>query len=412
MRKFPALLLAALLLINCNTPAPILPMAGIWRANLDLGKAHLPFNFELNKEGEAYQLTIINGSERLDAESVETRNDSVFIQLAVFNSVFVAALTDSLTMRGYWQDFSRGSDYKIPFEAKAREISRFEVASKSAPATVAGKWATTFSPNSTDPDYPTYPAIGVFEQASRKVTGTFLTETGDYRFLQGVADGDSLKLSAFDGSHAFLFLAKATVDSLNGVFYSGNHWEEPWVAARNESASLRHPDSLTFLKPGFDQMKFTFPNLTGETISLSDSRYQGKVVIVQLTGSWCPNCMDETKLFREYYDTYRDQGLEIVALAFERGSDQETAIRNLTRLKDRFGVEYELLLADFTGEKGAAETALPMVNQVMAFPTSFFLDRNGRIRKIHTGFYGPGTGDLYTEFVAESSSFIERLLGE
>jgi peroxiredoxin len=388
--------LLASFFLSCQQapPAPT-PQHGIWRGVLDLGPASLPFNFELTKEGDSYSLTVINDSERLAAESVTLRNDSLIISMAVFHTAFYLAIKDSMTLEGYWQDHSREPGYKLPFRAQAGEVSRFPVHSKSAPAAVAGKWAATFSPGIEGEEYP---AVGVFEQEARKVTGTFLTETGDYRFLQGVADGDSLKLSAFDGSHAFLFLAGWSEDSLKGIFYSGTHWVEPWVAVRDEQAVLRNPDSLTFLNPGYDRMDFTFPDLAGNPVSLTDPKY--------------PNCMDETKLFRQYYETYHDRGLEIVALAFERGPDQETAVRNLNRLKARFEVTYDFLLADFSGQPGITAEKLPMVNRVMAFPTSFFLDRNGRIRKIHTGFYGPGTGDLYTDFVRESSGFIEQLLAE
>lgn len=410
MKKILGICLLASFFLSCQqVPLPPTPQPGIWRGMLDLGPAELPFNFELTKEGDVYSLTLINARERLAAESVILRNDSLIITMAVFHTAFYVAIKDSTTLEGYWQDHSREPGYKLPFHARAGEVARFPVRSKSAPATVAGKWAATFSPGIEGEEYP---AVGVFEQEVRKITGTFLTETGDYRFLQGVADGDSLKLSAFDGSHAFLFLADLAVDSLKGMFYSGTHWVEPWVAVRKEDAALRNPDSLTFLKPEYERLDFTFPDLNGNPVSLADPKYQGKVVIVQLTGSWCPNCMDETKLFREYYDTYHDRGLEIVALAFERGPDEETAVRNLNRLKARFQVDYDLLLADFSGEPGITAEKLPMVNHVMAFPTSFFLDRNGRIRKIHTGFYGPGTGDLYTAFVEESSEFIEQLLAE
>ena len=370
------------LLWACQPPEQALqPKTGIWRASLDLGEANLPVNFELSHTDTDWHVTFINGKERLQTESVEVRDDSVFIQMAVFDSRFVAALTDTAHMRGYWQDFSRGPDYRIPFVATAGEVSRFAIHNSAPPTQLAGRWETTFSQGSTDEAYPEYPAVAVFQQEIRRLVGTFLTETGDYRFLQGAVDGDSLKLSAFDGSHAFLFLADLSSDTLHGVFYSGNHWKEPWIAIRNPKASLRSPDSLTFLNPGYESLAFTFPNLAGEEISLSDRRYQGKAIIVQLMGSWCPNCMDESKLFSRFYQQYQGQGLEIIALAFERGSNPEMAQRNLSRLRDRFGIGYELLLADFTGEKDAAMKALPMINHVMAFPTAFFIDRNGSIRK-------------------------------
>ncbi|CAN0606627.1 unnamed protein product, partial [Ectocarpus sp. 12 AP-2014] len=166
-----------------------------------------------------------------------------------------------------------------------------------------------------------------------KVTGTFRTTTGDYRFLDGVMDGDSLKLSAFDGAHAFLFTAKVTDSSMNGVFYSGNHFKEPFVATRNDDFELPDPDSLTFLNEGYDKLAFTFPDSNGDKVSLSDDRFHNKVVIVQLMGTWCPNCLDETKFLVEYMAENKD--IEVIGLAFESAKTEDKAFKGIQRLKDR-----------------------------------------------------------------------------
>ena len=246
----------------------------------------------------------------------------------------------------------------------------------------------------------------------QQVQGTFLTETGDYRFLEGVVDGSTLKLSCFDGEHAFLFIADLSGgDSLSGTFWSGNHWEEPWWAVTDPEAELRDPTELTYLRKGFENFSFSFPDLNGDPVSLNDERYQGKVVIVQIMGSWCPNCLDETKLYKKWYDRYQEQGLEIIGLAFERSQgDMALARQNVQRLKDKLGLEYKILIAAADHDKDAADKALPMLNHVLSYPTSIFIDREGQVRKIHTGFNGPGTGVYYSRFVEEYEAFLEKLL--
>jgi len=129
-------------------------------------------------------------------------------------------------------------------------------------------------------------------------------------------------------------------------------------------------------------------------------------------GSWCPNCMDETRLYCRWYEKYQPQGLEIIALAYERASDFPTAVRSISRLKQHFNCGYEFLIANYSTDKEAAARTLPMLNRVIAYPTSIFIDRQGRVRKIHTGFNGPGTGPLYTRFVEQYTAFIEQLLAE
>ena len=196
---------------------------------------------------------------------------------------------------------------------------------------------------------------------------------------------------------------------MDGVFWSGSHFKTAWRAFKNPQAKLQNADSLTFLKKGYDSFSFRFPDQNGDTVSLADDRFKNKAVIVQIMGSWCPNCLDETNYYKTLYDQYGNLGLEIVALAFERTKTEEKAYKNLQRLVERTGVKYTMLLGGATRETKAAE-ALPMLNHVMSYPTSIFLDKNHKIKRIHTGFYGPSTGEYYTRFVSETEKLVEEML--
>lgn len=381
---------------------------GRWRFVLELKPGvELPFIAEVGGEAGAYTMLIYNAEERLPVEEIRQQGDSVFIQAAVFDSEFKGKLQANGQLTGLWYDYSRGPDYRIPFTATPGEAPRFRQDKKLAPIQLAPRYAMGFSVGTPD----AFPAIGVFEQGKQGyLTGTILTETGDYRYLDGLVRQKQVHLSAFDGSHAYLFTGEAHGDTLRGTFYSGSHWEEPWMAVPSETAQLRDPDELTYLKEGYDAIEFSFPNPEGEMVSLSDERYDDKVVIVQLLGSWCPNCMDETRLFADWHEQYHEEGLEIIGLAFERAKEPEQAWENIARMKESLGVNYEILLAANSSSKSVASDALPMLNQVMSFPTSIYIDRQGRIRKIHTGFYGPGTGAPYERFVEQYSDFIQKML--
>ena len=174
---------------------------------------------------------------------------------------------------------------------------------------------------------------------------------------------------------------------------------------------LRNPDSLTYLKPGYTKVDFNFKNLEGKYISLKDEKFKNKVVLIQIMGTWCPNCMDETKFLAPFYEKYKSKGLEVVGMAFERTDDFAKAVSNVQRLKTKFNANYEFLITMKTGAAQASE-ALPMLNNIMAFPTTIYIDKKGIVRKIYTGFYGPATGDKYTKYVEETTRFIEKLLAE
>jgi thiol-disulfide isomerase/thioredoxin len=367
---------------------------GIWRGILQLNDStQLPFNFEVKKDKGTYSMEVINADERIPVQEIKVQGDSLFIRMPVFDSGFrCRIMKDSL--KGNWINEARASRNIIPFRAYHGIAYRFEPVKfnmpgvKASPLNFSGRWDVTFSPGTKD----AYKAVGEFVQEGQSIKGTFLTETGDYRFLEGDANIFGFRLSCFDGSHAFLFKSFLFRDTVRGSFWSGAHHYERWIAVRNDKAALRSADSLTYLKPGYDKVDFTFPNLEGKNVSLSDEKYKGKVLA-------------------ELHKKYNNKGLEVIALAFERAKDPAKAAANVKRLKQQYNAGYEFLLTGKTGKDAAAQS-LPMLNHVMAFPTTIFIDKSGKVRKIHTGFSGPGTGKHYTKFVEETTQLIEALLKE
>lgn len=402
--------IVSLLFFALNIHSQTNLQTGVWKGVLKLNDStELPFNFEVKNISEKIFLEIINGTERINVNEIYFHKDSVFIKLPVFDSEFRCLLKGD-SLKGTWYNHSRKDKNRIPFIAKQGE-SRFitKPTDYISPIDLSRNWEATFSPGTKDESK----GIGVFKQNGLHITGTFLTETGDYRYLEGQQGFlNTISFSCFDGSHAFLFTGKVSGDSIvDGHFYSGAHWHEPWVARRNENFKLRNPDSLTYLKPGYSKVDFKFKNLEGKDVSLSDVKFKNKVVIIQLMGTWCPNCMDETKFLASFYDKYKTVGLEIVALAFERTDDFAKAVNNIQRSKTKFNASYEFLITGKTGALQASE-ALPMLNKVMAFPTTIYIDKKGNVRKVYTGFYGPATGAEYDKFVEETTLFTEKLLAE
>ena len=211
----------------------------------------------------------------------------------------------------------------------------------------------------------------------------------------------------------FLFTAKVSDSTMEGQFYSGNHSIENFKAKRNAAFELADSNSLTFLKEGYNTFGFSFPDSSGKLVSLKDERFKDKVVLVQILGTWCPNCLDETKFYVDYLMNNPNPNLEIVGLAFEYAKTKEKAFEGIKRLKNRVGVEYPILLAQVgTSSKSKANEKLPMLNHVLSYPTTIYIDKKGGVRKIHTGFNGPATGEKHEEFKKEFSETLEELLSE
>ncbi|RNC86423.1 MAG: TlpA family protein disulfide reductase [Winogradskyella sp.] len=396
-----------LLLASCKNESTVKTLKnGTYRAVLELkDNKELPFLFEVNS---ATTLNIFNAEEIIEVDEVTYRNDSVFIQAPVFEG-YIAAVFEDDNLTGTFVNESR--DRVVPFRAEYNNDVRFPEP-KLVPATqsVEGVWEAVFSQGVEEDEYI---AKGIFTQVDHFVYGTFRTTTGDYRYLEGVMDGDVMKLSTFDGAHAFLFTAKVSDSTMEGQFYSGNHWKEPFVAKRNPNYELPDAESLTYLKEGYDRIDFTFPDADGNPVSLTDERFKDKVIVVQIMGTWCPNCLDESKYYTDFYKANTNKDFEIIALAFEYAKTETIAFDRIKRLKTKIGIEYPVLLAQYgTGDKAKAQEKLPMLNHVLSYPTSIFIDKKGNVRKIHTGFNGPATGEKYIEFKNDFESFVAELLAE
>ncbi|MEM1328397.1 MAG: TlpA disulfide reductase family protein [Bacteroidota bacterium] len=376
----------------------------------EVAKGELPFNFEVEYTDEAkFNIHFLNGEERITvaAEDITygrnraTGKDSIVIKFPVFDS-YISAFYEEDVIEGEWIVNNR-ENYRIPFVAFHGKGYRFTELKKDPVMDVSGKWKTTFGIETDEP----YVAIGEFEQEGNQLTGTFRTETGDYRYLEGTVQADKLYLSVFDGAHAFLFEAKIQEDGkMIGSFRSGSHYKTLWEAERDEEFELASPDSLTYLTR--DDFNFSFPSTAGETVSLAD--YGDKVKLVQIFGTWCPNCRDETNFLIDYLEEHPNDDLAVVALGFEKYREEEKAMRALNRFKDKMNVPYDVLLAGYSNKSEASE-ALPMLNRVISYPTLIFVDRNNQVRRIHTGFNGPATSE-YQDFVEEFDTYLQSLLAE
>ncbi len=396
--------------------AAALLSAGPWRGVLTAQGQEIPFAFEVKSEEAEPVVYLINpglnGEERLRCAGITAAGDSVTIRLHAFDAALVVRADGPGKLRGNWVKYDTKTPYRVPFTATKGAQALFPASPNAARATVAeGTFRTEFR----DETGKTYPAVGIFKKTTEtgEFTGTFLTSTGDYRYLAGQADGNRLRLSTFDGSHGFLFTAQQQPDgTLKGDFYAGKTGHETWIASPDPTAKLPDANTLTGMKPGQTRLDFKFPSIfEGGSISPTDPKYRGKVVVIQLLGSWCPNCMDETNFLAPWYLKNKARGVEVIGLGYERSADYKVAAARLRNMRERFKIGYDLAVAGVSNKDSAARS-LPQLAQFVAFPTTIFLDKKGVVRKIHTGFAGPGTGKYYQQETAGFEQEVNMLLQE
>ena len=399
MRLFILAILISL--ISCQPKKEL--KTGLWRGIIELQGQQLPFNFEITREKSGLNVYLKNGDEKLLQDEVTIEGDSLKIVMLIFDIDLRAKINVNSLQGYYYKNYDK--NFKLPFSATFGDDFRFI---KNGPSTInfSGKYTLEFKS-----DTETYPSVGIFNQIENKVTGTFLTPTGDYRYLEGNVVNDQLLLSTFDGNHAFLFKATMLGDSIHGDFYSGNLSHETWKGIKNENAVMPDAESLTFLKPGYEKLDFSFPDISKNIISPTDERFKNKVLILQIFGTWCPNCMDETKFLAQWYNENKDRGVEILGMAYERKDDFDYASGRIKKMKEKLSVGYEFVIAG-TNDKDKASETLPALNRVLAFPTTIFIGKDGKVKHIHTGFTGPGTGIYYDQFKERFNTIVNELLNE
>jgi thiol-disulfide isomerase/thioredoxin len=381
---------------------------GYWRATLNRNDGNaIVFNFQLQYINNKPVLYIVNAAERLRVDKITvTKTDSVIIQMPVFESQFRAKLIGKTKLEGVWIKGGSKQNQIMPFVAIANKPERFKITSTTT-KNITGKWAVSFGEKAN-------PAIGIFKQKGKQLSGSIVTPTGDYRYLSGVVNGDTLLLSTFDGGHAFAFSAIINNNTTitNGKFYSGAVSNESFTAIKNDTATL--PDLAAMqVKDGEDKLHFSFKGLDGKQISITDERFKNKVVIVQIMGSWCPNCMDETAFLSDFYNKNKQRGIEVIALAYELTTNFERSKNSILKFKERFNVQYPILITGVTvSDEQRTEKTLPQLTPIKVFPSTIILNKNGAVRKIDTGFYGPGTGSYFENFKKEFTTLIDALVKE
>lgn len=374
-------------------------LAGRWDAVVVANDVEVPFRFEIEVEGDAVKGSFFNGERRITSTRSELAGDDLTLWFDQYATRLEAKVTDGELEGEYVR--TRNA---YPF--RASRSSGEPVTTASDVPSIDGTWITTADSNKGEEAW-----RFIAHQTGANVEATILRVDGDTGTLTGSYQDGRFVLSHFSGARPLLL--EVTPQDDGTLVLELNEKTElraarPDTAKAAEIGAPTDSERHTRVKDPSEPFRFSFPNLEGKIVSNTDPQFEGKVVLVNIGGSWCPNCHDEAPFLVSLYDKYRDQGFEIVLLSFEQGEQLE----NPTRLRafiDEYGIDYTVLLP---GEPSEVQDKVPQAVNLNTFPTTFILGRDGRVRVVHAGFPSPGSGEYYEQAEREITGHVERLLAE
>jgi peroxiredoxin len=379
-------------------------VTGLWDATINFNGAEIPFKMELSGNGASVKGWFFNGDDKEISNGGKLENGSLVLNFDSYLAKLTATVKDSVIDGEYGPILKKN----YPIHA-VRAASAKSQSAGNAPS-ISGQWDLENVASSKGEKAWRL----ILRQSGSTISGAILRVDGDTGTLTGSYQDGKFVLSHFSGSRPALLILKPATDGTLDVSLSGLHGFSEMKAVRPEIARAKglpeptDPDKHTTVKNPNEPFAFSFPDLTGRVVSNTDARFRGKVVLINITGSWCPNCHDEAPFLASIYDKYKSQGLEVVALSFEEADQLKDPTRLRAFIKE-YGIHYTVLLG---GETDSAKEKLTQAVNWDAWPTTFFVGRDGRVRGAHAGFPSPGSGELYRQAKEQFVSEVEKLLAE
>jgi thiol-disulfide isomerase/thioredoxin len=379
---------------------PVQPIEGRWDGTVVVNKVEVPFQFEIVGNGPELQASFLDGDVKVTSTSGRRDNDAVLIAFDQYATKIDAVLKDGRLEGKY----DRGA--RAPYEFRAQRASAQTAAAGVKAPDIAGEWKIPHESNKGEQAW-----RFIVRQTGNDVSAAILRVDGDTGAITGSYRDGTFVLGHFDGARPLLLEVTPAADGslqllqnkqTTLVAYRG---DDPRAQAAPEPTD---PAAHTRAKDPNAVFTFSFPDLQGQVVSNTDERFRNKVLAVSMTGSWCPNCHDEAPFLTELYKKYHDEGLEVIAFAFEEADQLKNPVRLKAFMKN-FGIEYPVLLV---GEPEQLAEKVPQAENLNAFPTTIFVGRDGRIRNIHAGFASKAAGDFHAKGKEEVTAIVEGLLAE
>lgn len=392
-------MIATVIMLFMSLTAHSAIKTGPWRFELRATYETVPFIINIEKHNGKYSGTLKNGKETIKLTDIDSNTDRLKIDLPPYQVSIQMDPPKDDKMTGNLIRHNKNPEMKTPLVAVHGEKERFPEEKDKPNIDLNGRWGVTLL----DEQDKKETGVIVFEQKGNELTGSILTPTGDYRYLEGFVSGNEFEAASFDGVYNYLLKGKVVDGQMEAAILA--NYKTLIKGKKDEKAVL--PDA--YKQTEVPAINFEFPDSTGKKVSLKDKEFQNKPVIIQFFGSWCPNCLDETNYLVPWFQENKKRGIEIVALAFERSLSVEEAKKQLKKVKAKLHINYPVLLAGATSEDKPAQK-IPGIKNFISFPTTVFLNKKHEVVKVHAGFTGPSTGEFYEKWKTEFNQTVDELL--
>jgi thiol-disulfide isomerase/thioredoxin len=399
MKKTWSFLFLMVIFASFKTHAKPMIKDGPWRFEYKTNYALVPFIVDFKWKGGRLTGILENGKEKIVLDNISYVKDIIFIHIQAYELRMELKVQNDKNLTGELIKLNKNPKVANAVNAVHGIKHRFPGDKIKSSIVLEGKWAVTM----TEENDSKSKGVLLFNQRGNEIDGTLLTPTGDYRYFDGYISDNTFEVASFDGVYNYVIRGKVINGQLQASLLSNSTTKIEGVA--NQKAKLPNPYAQTQAKG----LKFVFPDVKGRMWNLENPKFKNKPLIVQIFGSWCPNCLDELHFLAPWYRENAQRGIEVIALAFERSLGHEDAQYQLAKAIAKYDIPYTVLLAGTTSEDKPAQV-LPMIKNFISFPTTIFLNNKHEVVKVHAGFSGPSTGSYYEEWKNDFKKITDELL--
>lgn len=378
-------------------------LTGLWAGELTVEDRVVPFRMEFESQNGKLRVAVLDGERRLWSSSAAFQAGRLAVNWDFYAADLDARFEGGI-LKGVYRRQGRGTKVERGFSARPW---RARAATGEAAPNIAGAWRMEVDSQSRG-----RVMKGLFRQSGSEVSGTVQRIDGDFGVLEGWWSGNLLRLSHFDLIRATLIEIRMIAPGKFEGVLDGRQRFTAMPMEEAEAAGLQAPPDparYTGVKNPAEAFRFSFKDLDGRNVTLTDPRFRGKAVIVSITGSWCPNCHDEAPFLRFLHEKWKEKGLEIVSVFFEYTGEPATDHEQIRIFMRRHKLDWTVLYAGAI-EDGAVERAFPQLAGFGAFPTTIFLGRDHRVASVHAGFAGPANQEEHAALKRELEALTSRLV--
>jgi hypothetical protein len=279
--KFFAALLVAIAPAALAQSGKTQSLAGLWDATITFSGQDIPFRLQIAGDGSNLQGWLFNGDQKVVASGASFQNGSLVLNFDSYAAKLEAKLEDGALVGQY------GPMLKKNYPVTAHR-HKAEASASSGALSIDGLWEVAVKSAKGEQAW----RLIVQQKSASNVSAAILRVDGDTGALTGSYKDGKFVLSHFSGGRPALMVLTPAADGTLAVDLTDLHGTSQLTATRPDVARAKglppptDPDHHTSGKDPSEPFRFSFPDLNGKIVSSTDARFQGKVVLVNITGSW------------------------------------------------------------------------------------------------------------------------------